>query len=247
MGVNKPYYRTCRQFIDGGYSEGGRSAYILDPNFAESATHYIRAFLLLQEDLLRLFEYIEPSYKNRNTYSFRIHELLFRVCVEIEANCKAILKENGYSRSGDWNMDDYKKIERSHRLSSYYVKLPIWSGTGNRRRPFAAWASSKHLIWYSAYNHTKHDRHAFFQEATFNNLIDAISGLVVILSAQFWTEDFSPARRGLGIRGKGDGMESAIGSYFRVKFPNYLPKSERYDFNWQSLESDPNPFQSYPY
>jgi hypothetical protein len=221
--------------------------YIIHPEFAESPEHYIRAFLLLQEDLFKVFEYIEPADKNRNSYSFRIHELLLRVCVEIEANCKAILKENGYIKSGEWDMKDYKKIEKSHRLSAYYLKLPIWSGTGNIRRPFAAWASGKSLLWYSAYNHTKHDRHTLFQEATFNNLIDAISGLVVLLSAQFWTEDFSPASRGLAISGKGDGMESAIGGYFRIKFPINWPKRERHDFNWQSLESDPNPFQSYPY
>lgn len=234
MGIPRPYKRTCRQFVDGEYAEGGRWAYVLHPEFAEAPEHYIRAFVLLQNDLHRLFEFVEPADKNCDTYSFRIHELLTRTCVEVEANCKAILKENGYSRAGDWNMRDYKKIELSHRLSSYFVKLPIWNGSGSIRQPFAAWASVGSLTWYSAYNHAKHDRHALFEEATFMQLIDAISGLLVLLSAQFMTEDFSPAEQAISWGGPNDGFEFAIGGYFRIEFPNDWPLVDRYDFNWQS-------------
>jgi hypothetical protein len=247
MGIPKPYKRTCRQFVDGEYEEGGRWAYVLHPKFAEAPEHYIRAFMLLQNDLHRLFEFVEPADKNCGTYSFRIHELLTRTCIEVEANCKAILKENGYSRVGDWDMRDFKKIELSHRLSSYSVRLPVWNGGGNIRQPFAAWASSGSLAWYAAYNHTKHDRHALFEEATFIQLIDAISGLLVLLSAQFLTEDFSPAERAMSWEGPNDDFESAIGGYFRIAFPNDWPLEDRYDFDWQSLESDKDPFQQFPY
>jgi hypothetical protein len=34
-------------------------------------------------------DYVEPADQNLNTYSFRIHELLMRACIEVEANCKA--------------------------------------------------------------------------------------------------------------------------------------------------------------
>ncbi len=130
MSITKPYHRTCRQFVDGEYSEGGRWQYILHPKYADSSDHYIRAFLLLQDDLKKLFQYIEPSDTNLNTYSFRIHELLLRTCVEVEANFKAILKENGYKKSDKWTRHDYKKIEESHFLSKYKVKYPFWRGKG---------------------------------------------------------------------------------------------------------------------
>ena len=126
MPVDRPYLRTCRQFVDGHYTEGGRGQYMLHPKFAQSPEHYIRGFLIILKDLQELFDYVEPADKNLACYSYRIHALLLRTCVEVEANCKAILKENGYARSGDWNMGDYKKIEKTHLLSLYEVKVPNW-------------------------------------------------------------------------------------------------------------------------
>lgn len=247
MTLTKPLRRTCRQFVDGDYGEGGRWQYILHPRFAESPVQYIRAFLLLQEDLHRLFQYVEPSDSNLNTFSFRIHELLLRTCVEVEANCKAILLENSYSRAGNWDMTDYKKIEDSHLVSSYKVKFPTWQGTMGTRAPFAAWSTGGSLPWYSAYNATKHDRHVQFQQATFEHLTDAIAGIVVLLSAQFWTCDFAPAGWSLIVGRPGDGMESAIGGYFRVKFPDNWPHDKRYDFDWQQLKSQSDPFTQFQY
>ncbi len=245
MTSTKPLRRTCRQFIDGSYSEGGRWQYILHPKFAQSPDQYVRAFLLLQEDLQRVFQYVEPSDLNLQTYSFRIHELILRVCVEVEANCKAILSENGYSEPGDWNMNDYKKIEDSHFVSAYEVKFPIWQGSHNIRKPFASWSTGGTLPWYSAYNETKHDRHTKFHQATFKHLTDAVAGLIVILSAQFWIHDFAPSNWSLSVGGPRDGMESAIGGYFRVKFPQNWPQEKCYDFDWQQLKKQGDPFEEF--
>jgi hypothetical protein len=247
MSVNRPYRRTCRQFVDGSYTEGGRWAYIIHPKFAKSPGHYVRAFLLLLKDLQELFDYIEPADSNLSCYSYRIHSLLLRACIEVEANCKAILKENGYTKSRDMSMDDYKKINTTHRLSSYQVKVPYWSGTKDTRAPFAVWATGGTLPWYKAYNTTKHDRHVEFEEATFDHLIDACCGVLVILSAQFETNDFSPGNTLLALEGPNDGMESGIGEYFRVKFPDDWPQDLRYEFDWQQLKDEPDPFQNIDY
>jgi hypothetical protein len=248
MGILQPYKRTCRQFIDGNYSAGGRSVYILHPKFANSPEHYVRGFLLLQKDLQMLFDYVEPADENLKCYSYRIHELLLRACVEVEANCKAILLENGYSRkSSDLDMQDYKKINASHLLSSYNVKVPYWHGTKNLRSPFLNWKNDGSLTWYQAYNLTKHDRQDNFILANLENVVDAICGVVVLLSAQFYNQDFSPGDCLLASEGPRDGMESAIGGYFRVKFPDDWPLEQRYDFNWQALNTEQNPFQNYPY
>jgi hypothetical protein len=85
-----------------------------------------------------------------------------------------------------------------------------------------------------------------------SNTTDAICGLVVVLSAQFHDEDYSPVEKSLSI-GAGysydtnDGMESAIGNFFRVKFPLDWPEEERYDFNWEELEKMENPFAQFDY
>jgi hypothetical protein len=247
MSTCKPFRRTVRQFSDGEYSEGGRWKYILHPDYAQAPEQYIRAFFLLQEDLRRLFQFIEPADANLHTYSFRIHELLLRTCVEVEANCKAILSENGYSTSGNWTMNDYRKIQNSHLLSEYSVKFPVWEGSNNIRQPFFAWSTGSSLPWYSAYNATKHDRHNQFHQATFGHLTDSIAGMVALLAAQFWTHDFGPGSSYLVLSGHGDGMESAIGDYFHVGFPSNLPQDDRYEFDWQQLSAQSNPIQQYQY
>jgi hypothetical protein len=48
-------------------------------------------------------------------------------------------------------------------------------------------------------------------------------------------------------RGPGDGMEAAIGEYFRVRFPDNWSVAERYDFNWQALKKDADPFDTFKY
>ena len=165
MGIKKPFRRTCRQFTNGSYAAGGTSRYIKHKAFAQSPKHYIRAFLLIQQDLTRLFDYVEPADKNLTCYSYRTHELLLRACVEVEANCKAILVENGYTKSGDMNMkDDYRKTNATHRLSSYKVRMPVWTGHQNVRSPFGSWPSGP-LSWYQIYNATKHNRHVTFDAA----------------------------------------------------------------------------------
>ncbi|AXE96107.1 hypothetical protein CUJ90_28190 [Paraburkholderia terricola] len=70
--------------------------YLLHPKYATDPRHYVRAFLLLQEDILDLFSYVEPSDVNLNTYSHRIQQLLIRACIEVEANFTAIFLDNGF-------------------------------------------------------------------------------------------------------------------------------------------------------
>ena len=245
--VNRPYRRTYRQFKDGSYTEGGRWQYVLHPKFARSPEHYVRSFLLLQKDIRDLFDYVEPADKNLGCYSYRIHSLLLRACVEVEANCKAILNENKYQEKR-MNVYDYMKINVTHRLSSYEVKIPIWTGLQNIRHPFEPLATGDCLPWYQAYNDTKHNRHDKFEDATFEHLLDAVCGLLVILSAQFGTNDFSGIMSRVIVGyGPNDGMELGIGGYFRVKFPDDWPEEMKYDFDWQAIKNEEDPFQEFDY
>jgi hypothetical protein len=249
VGKTKPYRRTVRIFTNNTYSDSGRWMYVLHKNYADSPANFVRAFLLIQKDVLELFDYIEPSDTNLSTHSHRIHELLLRTCVEIEANCTAILRENGYVRDGNWNMGDYKKIELSHYLSQYEVKVPNWLGSSGVRSPFSSWASSGSLAWYTAYNLTKHDRHLNFIHAKFENLIDAVTGLSALLASQFLNNDFSPAGMGLSVNPGGpcDGFEPSIGGFFLLKFPNNVPDTEKYDFSRSDIDFDNDIFENFKY
>ncbi len=194
MPVAKPFKRTFRQLKNGSYADDGNGQYVRHPEYAIAPEQYIRAYLLLQKDLLQLFDYVEPADENLKSYSYRIHELLVRTCVEVEANCKAILRENGFCKAHGWNVQDYAKLEATHRLSGYEVKAPLWHGTEHTRIPFRRWKTGWSLSWYQDYNAVKHDRHNEFARANFANLMDAFSGLAVLLASQFGWDDLDHRR-----------------------------------------------------
>lgn len=257
MSHSKPFHRNYRGFVERQNSGYSQSGYIIDREYSDSPDHYVRAFLLIQSDLQKLFEYIEPSDSNLGTYSFRIHELLMRTCIEIEANFKAILKENIYHRTNGknepipeskWNIHNYKIVNKTHHLSSYKVYIPIWDGTQAYFEPFAKWVTSTELPWYQAYNNSKHDRKIAFKEANFSNLLNAIAGLLVLLSSQFRTQDFAPGSSALVSEGNGYySHEVALGGFFLIDFPNDWIEEEKYDFDWTELSKEADRFQKIDY
>ncbi|SRR5258706_11044794 len=83
MVITRPYRRTCRPFRNSDYATDGRWRYIEHPKFAQTPEHYVRAFLLLLKDLQGLFDYVEPADTNLKCYSYRIHALLLRACIEV--------------------------------------------------------------------------------------------------------------------------------------------------------------------
>ncbi|MDH6168131.1 hypothetical protein M2282_003282 [Variovorax boronicumulans] len=247
MPLDRPFRLVSRQLIDGSYANNGNGRYVSHAAYAKQPAHYVRAFLLLQDDLKRLFEFVEPADQNLNCYSFRIHELLMRACIEVEANCKAILQANGYADDGFPTMYDYIKINASHRLSSYEVRVPTWDGAMRVRKPFAKWHDGVSLPWYKAYNESKHDRHANFKRATFEHALDAIGGCAIILAAQFRGEDFNSLTSYRTLEGGRDGWVDAIGRFFQIKYADDWPVAERYEFKWSDLEGEADPFVNFPY
>lgn len=249
LGIQKPFRRNVRAFIDGEYSKSGSWMYIIHKKYAPFRENYIRAYLLIQKDLQELFDYVEPSDQNLQTYSYRIHALLMRVCIEVESNFKAILADNTYSKSSkDLNIDDYRLVNQTHRLSSYEVIIPGWYGTQASRKPFLSWDKEAPLYWYKVYNATKHNRGLKFHEATLEMLLDAVAGLVVLLASQFQdNDDVSGEGYLLTDVLPGDGTARTIGGFFRIKYPTDWPKSEAYNFEWQKLQDISNPFAKINY
>jgi hypothetical protein len=115
------------------------------------------------------------------------------------------------------------------------------------RIPFSSWGpSGGNLTWYDAYNDTKHDRHTQFNQANFGNLLEAVAGLVALLSSQFCDYAFEGpyVAQFVDDAYRGDGFETATGKYPRVKYPTDWPENERYEFDWEKIKNDPYPFQS---
>ena len=68
MGVTAPYRRTARIFTDNTYSDSGKWMYVRHQNYADFPENFVRAFLLIQKDVLELFDYIGPAEKVLKLY-----------------------------------------------------------------------------------------------------------------------------------------------------------------------------------
>lgn len=245
MALDKPYHRIFRPMLSGSEN----SNYLEDPNYADNPYHYVRSFLIIQKDIKRLFEFIEPADINLKTFSFEIYQLLLRISTEIETNFKAILRENIFNPK-DWkhlNTNNYKIINNSHKLSSYSVEFPIWTGDKNKFTPFKSWENGLPLEWYQAYNSCKHDRVHNLKLANLENLLNAFSGLFIVLTAQFGTCSYEPGIPFWAADNEYYKGNFGIGDYLMFHFPNDWLESDLYDFNWDELKTLENRFNKFDY
>lgn len=242
MSVNKPFYRIYRPGLQRNVFNDPSGGYERDALYLPEAERksMIMAARLIIDDFERLFEFVEPHTSNENVFSHRIYELLLRTCTEVESCCKGILVANGHAAK---SMDDYKKIEQSSYLSGYTVQYSNWLPDKYIAQPFSNWATGGTLPWYKAYNDVKHDRCQNFSLASLKNLLDAICGLLCIIYSQI-----------------GDSVQEVFESniYFSSPDPEVsvrsftitpyiIRDSDKYDFVWDVLKSDPNRFQCFNY
>lgn len=248
MSLARPYYRTVRPFVKSTNSGWSAWQYMRHRAYAESPHRFVQGYLMIQRDLAVILEFAEADDQNGKTFGYRIHELLMRTCVEVEANFKAILRANSFKPRGLWTMAEYSRVERSHRLSGYQVLLPTWRGSMGEFSPFGAWKANSKLPWYNSYNASKHDRHESLVNANLQMLVQAIGGLVVLLTAQFGTEDFSGAPDTVSIGGPSvHKWKPALGGTFRIDHPKDWCNDEYYDFDWNDLKDQDEPFQNFNY
>lgn len=244
-----PFHRCYRPLVERMNSDSFEQCYLLDDDYAIRPYSYTIAFLQLQKEMEELFLYVAPADKNLKTYSYHIHELLIRICIEIEANFKAIIAENHYSKQEkDLTIKDFWKINTSHRLSNYKVKMPTWEGKNNVFEPFEGWNTSTNLPWYRAYNRSKHNRDKYFSEANFKNLMDAFCGLFVVLTAQFNDHEYSTGHAIVVLGGKDSYYEGeyGIGGMLQPIFPEWT-EGEKYDVDWGVVCEDADRFRKFDY
>jgi len=147
------------------------------------------ALRILLDKLGVIFQTIEPSKKNHATFGHLVRELLLLACMEVESSWAAVLKENGYLKPR-LTTEDYVKLKEAMVLDCYRLSLQSYPDFPNFA-PFENWdtsAPTESLIWYEAYNKTKHDREQNLEYASLENAIHAVGAAVVMFYAQFGNE-----------------------------------------------------------
>lgn len=237
MPLNKPYFRIIRP----PYTN---YLYMIDSNYANDRNSLIRAYKVLEKDLIKLFDYIEPNDKNLNTFSYRTYELFLRASTEFETNCKSILRANSYSMSRNLTIKDYFKLDSSSKLSDYKVYLNIWYPKIKVFEPFKDWKTGSHSLgWYKDYNNVKHDRSKNFESASLENVLNSITGLFVILFSQFYIQTFDSLQLVLETT-EDNNQIWRENSLFGIEMPTWKDV-DCYDFDWDKLNKINNPFEKY--
>jgi hypothetical protein len=168
--------------------------------------------LALTRKLDHVCQTVEPEGDNLKTYGHDIRNLLILACTEAEAHWRGVLVANGATQNR-FSTKDYVKLREPMKLEKYAVKnlnYP-WLETF---KPYEQWSDDSptcSLEWYDAYNAVKHNREIEFKRATLRCALEAITGCVIMMVAQF----------GLG-EGLGEGSE--LRSFFCLSSaPDWSP------------------------
>jgi len=249
MAITKPFYGIYRPFIS--VKDISEFDYLKDTRFSEAKNQHIMSYYLIVEDLKRAFEYIEPIEINYDVYSHRLFELLLRVCTEIESIMSELLNVHDYksqkNKSSNYNlkMRDYFELEKHLKLSQYTVKFR----ENQIYAPYAVWNEKnfKKLMWYDNYNKVKHNRVNKFDLANLKNVINAVSGLYILLYSQYYIHADYIGEEGKTVLNIGRN-EFFLGNppfykLFYIKDEPVWADTEKYDFDWSALKTTNDAFQ----
>jgi hypothetical protein len=151
------------------------------------------ALRLLLSSLEQVFEFVEPVGAGLGSYGHKTRELLIAACTEVENQWKRYFTETQATPIGrDFRTNDYVKLCSALSLKDYRLTARAYA-TLAPREPFQHWetnAPTQSLPWYDAYNKTKHDRALYFDTASVENCIDAVTANAVMFCARYSPHSF---------------------------------------------------------
>jgi len=103
------------------------------------------------------------------------------------------------------------------------------------------------LPWYQAYNASKHSRQQAFKQANLWALIEAVAGLLIVVTSQFKTVTFDAGPSRLILESGHQSHEHSIGELFRIKYPDDWADHEMYEFDWSFLRTQTHRFDKIDY
>lgn len=219
--------------------------YFQDTRNIDNLADSVRAMQLLDVEIQRVFDYVEPTDQNLHCFSHELYALFLRACTEFESNAKGVLSANDYQPKNDhWTIGDYSKLNKAMKLSEYEVRVLPWHGERSIVKPFSGWDSGNTLPWYQDYNTVTHSRSAKFACASVENTILAVTGVLALLFAQFNMYAFD-AHHATGHFVLDDSVWSHPRSSFAIKTPSSWSPEEEYTFDWSQLHQTENPFDKF--
>jgi len=136
-------------------------------------------FLALEHDLELASRYVEFCDANMGTFSVELAHLLLAASSEVDVVAK-LLCQRLDSDAPRGNIDQYRAVltPHLHDLAAVQVFVPRY---GLTLTPWENWASGNNPDWWRSHNNVKHERDAFFHEATLHNALNALAALLTLV------------------------------------------------------------------
>lgn len=181
-------------------------------------------FILLEEDVIRILHYIEPTEANYGAYGAELVKVYLSICSEIDVAFKDLNHLVRRYESADWgtvnNISGARKMVHA-RFSQQFRFSWIAIGTsGIVVNPWSSWwaddgtESAMNPEWWVSYNNVKHHRLDSYAEANLWNVLQALSGLFILISRLYRYEYEHNAEEA----------------------PRYLPAPQRLAFSSRGIE-----------
>lgn len=136
-------------------------------------------FLALERDMEAVSRYIEFSERNFSTYSIELAHLLFAASSEVDVICKVLCKIVAPGAPAA-NINHYRAALAGvlPGIPDTEVFVPRY---GLSFKPWEQWRAAENPNWWRSYNNVKHERDIYFNEATLQNALNALGGLLIII------------------------------------------------------------------
>jgi hypothetical protein len=136
-------------------------------------------FLALEHDLELASRYVEFCSDNMQTYSVEFAHLLLAASSEVDVVAKLLCRRLD-ATAPRTNIEQYRQVLTTHvaDLPHMQVSVPRY---GLTLTPWVNWVSSTKPDWWQSHNNVKHERNAFFQEATLKNALNAMAALLTLV------------------------------------------------------------------
>ncbi len=147
-------------------------------------------FIALERDMEVTARYVEFCEQNYQVYSVEFARLLLATASEVDVMAK-LLCERLRPNAPRGNINEYRAV-----LLAALPDLPLTQvfvpRYGLTLKPWDNWAGSDNPLWWSSYNHVKHHRDLYFDQATLKHALNAL-GALLILNFHHYSFELAPA------------------------------------------------------
>jgi len=145
-------------------------------------------YVALERDLEILSRYVEFCEDNFSVYSVELAHLLFAASSEVDVVAKLICEQISPAESRE-NIGEYKAIllPALPDLTSTEVYVPRY---GLSFKPWSNWDGPQNPDWWRSYNKVKHERDAYFHQATLKNSLNAL-GALLLLTYHYYSRELA--------------------------------------------------------